>query len=179
MNVNDILNKALDLLGITDVTVTAGSTDARLAKLVNALGVTYLQLITEYVPLEKEESVTVSGGSLDLTTLTETLFDVARLFDDEGKAVKCRLRGRTLLAEDGNYRLRYYYLPQSYPAVGGTVNLPPQVTLPLIARGVAAEYALESLMYEESLLHDRKYKEGLMKVLSPHTEKRISVGRWI
>ena len=179
MNVNDILNKALDLLGIRDVTVSSQSTDERLAKLVNALGVTYLQLITEYAPLEKEESVTVTGGSFDLTTLGETIFDVARLTDLSGNVVKCRMRGRTLRAEDGRYTLRYYYLPQSYPAIGGVVTLPPQVTLPLIARGVAAEYALESLMYEESLLHDRKYKEGLMRALSPHAEKRIAVKRWI
>ena len=179
MNVNDVLNKALDLLGITDITVAAGSSDDRLAKLVNALGVTYMQLITEYAPLEKEENVTVTGGAFDATTLTENLFDIVRLSDASGAPVKCRLKGRTILAEDGAYLLRYYYLPQSYPAVGGTLTVPPQVTLSLLARGVAAEYALESLMYEESLLHEKKYKEGLSRVLSPHAERRLSVRRWI
>jgi len=179
MNVNDILNKALSLLGISDVTVQANSTDARLAKLVNALGVTYMQLITEYSPLEKEESITVSGGSFDLGTLTEHIFDVARLNDGEGNAVTCRKKGETLLAEDGSYTLRYYYVPSAYPAIGGTVEIPTQITLPLIARGVAAEYAMESLLYEESLLHDKKYKEGLARALAPHSGKRVSVRRWI
>lgn len=179
MNVNQILNMALELLGIKDITVAAGSEDERLSALVNALGVAYLQLITEYAPLEKEEAITVSEGGFDTSLLSENLFDVARLSNAEGEAVKCRLKGRTLLAEEGSYSLRYYYLPQAYPAIGGTVELPPQVTLPLFARGVAAEYALESLQYEESLLHERKYKEGLMKVLAPHAEKRIPVRRWI
>ena len=179
MNVNDILNKALTFLGIEDLTVTAGSSDARLTKLVNALGVVYLQLITEYAPLEKEESITVTGGSFDLSTLSDNLFDIVRLSDASGAPINCRRRGNTLLAEDGSYRLRYYRLPQAYPAIGGTVEVPSQVTLPLLARGVAAEYALESLLYEESLLQERKYKEGLMKVLSPHAEKRLTVKRWI
>lgn len=179
MNVNEILSKALSLLGITDLTVAAGNTDPRQARLLNAVGVAYHQLITEYAPLEKEESVTVTGGAADLSALSETLYDVVKLTDAGGEAVRCRLRGRTLLAEDGAYRLRYYYLPQSMPAIGGTVEVAPQVTLTLFARGVAAEYAFESMLYEEALLHERIYKEGLMRVLTPHAEKRVTVRRWI
>ena len=179
MNVNDILSKALSLLGIEDLTVAANSTDSRLAKLVNALGVCYMQLITEYAPLEKEEAISVSNGSFNAATLASPIFDVARLTNEAGRAVKCRLKGSTLFAEDGNYKLRYYYLPSSYPAIGGSVEVPTQITLPLLARGVAAEYALESMLYEESLLHERKYKEGLRSVLSPHGERQVTMGRWI
>ena len=179
MNVNDILTKALALLGVEDVTVSAGSTDARLAKLVTALGVAYMRLITEYAPIEKEASVTVSGGSYDLTTLEHPVFDALRLIDEWGESVPFRLRGRTLLAGDGRYTLRYYALPAAYPAVGDTIEVSPKVTLDLFARGVAAESAMASMMYEESLLHERKYKEGLMKALAPHGTKTVSVKRWI
>ena len=178
MNVNDILEQALALLGIGDAVVAAGSTDPRIARLVNSLGVTYMRLITEYAPLEREESVTVTGGSLDLSTLGYSLFDVVRLSDGERKVV-FRLRGRTLLAEDGRYMLRYYALPSAYPEIGGTLEVAPQVTLDLLARGVAAEYALASMMYEEAVLHERKYKEGLMKAFSPHAAKSIPIKRWI
>ena len=78
MNVNEILNKALSLLGITDVTVVSGSTDARLAKLVNALGVAYLQLVTEYAPLEKEESVTTLQTQLASAQLDASAAGQAR-----------------------------------------------------------------------------------------------------
>ena len=179
MNVNDILNKALQLLGIEDVTVAAGSTDPRLTKLVTALGVTYMRLITEYAPLERETSVTVSGGSFNCSGLSEPIFDAVRLTSEKGERVSFRLRGHTLLAEDGEYTLRYYALPSAYPAVGGSVETPPQITLDLLSRGVAAEYALASMMYEESLLHERKYKEGLMRALAPHSPKSIPLKRWI
>ena len=179
MNVNDILNKAISLLGIKDLTVSASSQDGRLSDLVNALGVAYLRLITEYAPLEKEESITVTGGSFLTSGLTSKIFDAVRLTNGVGRSVKCRLRGGSLLAEDGSYTLRYYYLPQSMPAIGGTVEVAPQVTLPLFAEGVAAEYALENMMYEESLLFERRYKEGLMKVLTPHAPKTLTVKRWI
>ena len=180
MNVNDILSKALALLGVEDVTVSAGSTDPRLARLVTALGVAYMRLITEYAPIEKEASVTVTGGSCDLSTLDQPLFDAVRLTEDGGNtAVPFRLRGRTLMARDGSYTLRYYALPSAYPAVGGSVEVSPKVTLDLFARGVAAEYAMASMMYEESLLHERKYKEGLMKALTPHATKTFSIKRWI
>ena len=179
MNVNDILNKALALLGVNDLTVSAGSADPRLAKLVTALGVAYMRLITEYAPIEREESIAVVGGSYDLSALSEGFFDAVRLTDDAGDAASFRLRGKTLIAPDGNYTLRYYALPSAYPAIGGSVEVAPQVTLDLFARGVAAEYALSSMMYEESLLHERKYKEGLMKALTPHAPKRITVKRWI
>jgi len=179
MNVNEILNKALSLLGITDLTIAPGNADPRQSRLVNALGVAYQELITEYAPLEKEENVTVSGGTADLSSLSERLYDVVRLTDGSGEAVVCRLRGTTLVAKDGNYRLRYYYLPNAVPAIGGTVETAPQVTLTLFARGVAAEYAFEAMLYEEALLQERKYKEGLMRVLTPHAAKRITVKRWI
>jgi len=180
MNVNDILNKALKLLGITDLEVSASSSDARLARLVNALGVTYMQLITEYAPLEKEESVTVTNGEYSLSGLSAAVFDVVRLTDADGDAVKCRIRGGKLYAEkDGNYKLLYYSLPASYPAINGTVTVREQITVDLLARGVAAEYALESMMYEEALLHERKYKEGLSNVLSEHKSARIGFTRWI
>ena len=179
MNVNDILNKAIAILGIDDLAVSAQSTDPRLSRLVTSLGVSYMRLITEYAPLEREESVTISGGNLDLTTLSENVFDIVRLTDDRGEKAAFRLRGRTLIAEDGRYKLRYYALPASYPAIGGSVEIAPQITLDLFARGVAAEYALASMMYEESLLHERKYKEGLAKALTPHAAKSIRVKRWI
>ena len=179
MNVNDILNKALELLGIGDATVAADTTDERVLKLLSALGVTYLRLITEYAPLEREEEITVDGGTYDLTHLSENVFDVARLSDQSGAARHFRLRGKTLLAEDGTYVLRYYALPSAYPAIGGTVEVSMQIPLDLIARGVAAEYALSGMMYEESLLHERKYKEGLRKALTPHAAKCLPVKRWI
>jgi len=179
MNVNEILGKALSLLGITDLTVAAGNADPRQARLVNALGVAYQQLITEYAPLETEESIVISGGSLSLGSLSNALFDVVKLIDETGAPVPCRISGGTLVAANGSYRLRYYYLPQAQPSIGGTVAVAPQVTLSLFARGVAAEYAFESMLYEEALLHERKYKEGLMRVLSPHGEKRLTVRRWI
>lgn len=179
MNVNEVLEQAIKLLGIPDLTLSTQNSDPRLNYLVNALVVCYLRLITEYVPLEREQSITVSGGSFDTTTLSEPFFDVIKLVDDKGENVKFRLRGRTLLAEDGSYTLRYGCLPQSNPTLGGTLEVAPQITMPLLARGVAAEYALSSMMYEESLLHERKYKEGLMKVLTPRAAKQLTVKRWI
>lgn len=179
MNVNELLEQSIKLLGIQDLTVSAQNTDPRLACLVNALAVCYLRLITEYAPLEREESVTVSGGTFDTSTLTEPFFDAVKLADEKGESAKFRLRGKYIVAEDGTYLLRYDTLPQSYPAIGGTIEVAPQITLPLLARGVAAEYALASMMYEESILHERKYKEGLMKVLTPHAAKHVTVKRWI
>lgn len=180
MNVNDILNKTLELLGIHDCTVAAGTTDQRVLDLVTALGVTYLRLVTEYAPLEREEQVTVSGGSFDASALAEPIFDAVRLTDKAGRSVAFRLRGKTLLAKDGEYVLRYYAFPAAYPEIGGTVEVAPQIALDLLARGVAAEYATAQMMYEESLMHERKYKEGLMKALSPRGTKRLPEGkRWI
>lgn len=180
MNVNDILNKALALLGIRDCVVAAGTTDQRLLDLVTALGVSYMRLVTEYAPLEREAEVTVSDGSFDASALAEPLFDAVRLADKAGRPVPFRLRGKTLLAKDGEYILRYYALPAAYPVIGGTVEVAPQIPLDLLARGVAAEYATAQMMYEESLLHERKYKEGLMKALSPRGTKRLPEGkRWI
>jgi len=179
MNVNDIMNKALALLGIGDVVVASGSTDERVSRLVTAMGVTYLRLITEYAPLEREATIVVTNGSYDASQLSETFYDLVRLTNDKGEVVSFRLHGRTLLAKDGSYKLRYYALPNAYPQIGGTVEVAPQVTESLLARGVAAEYAASSMMYEESLFHERKYKEGLSKALSPHAEKRLPVKRWI
>ena len=180
MNVNDILNKALSMLGIGDVTVSGESTDPRLAKLVNALGVAYMQLITEYAPLEKEESVVIANGECSLSSLGAKLFDAVRLTDGDGRQVKCRVRGGKLLAdEDGTYMLDYYYIPSSYPVIGGTIEVREQITTELIARGVAAEYALESLLYEEAITHERKYKEGLLNVLSQHKAVRVATPRWV
>lgn len=179
MNVNDILNKALELLGIRDATVAANTTDERVLNLVSALGVTYLRLITEYAPLEREQSVTVANGTFATSGLSEKFFDAVRLTDASGEAVPFRMRGDVLVARDGTYTLRYYALPQSYPAIGGTVEVTPKVRLDLLARGVAAEYAMSAMMYEESLLHERKYKEGLKKALMPHGAKTLPVKRWI
>ena len=75
MNVNEILNRSLALLGIHDAVVAAGTRDVRVLNLVTALGVTYVRLITEYAPLEREAQISVSGGSFDASTLPETIFD--------------------------------------------------------------------------------------------------------
>ena len=179
MNVNDIMNKALELLGVRDATVAPDTTDERVLSLLSALGVTYLRLITEYAPNERESDITVQNGSFDTAALPEKFYDAVRLTDEAGENVPFRMRGGTLLCENGKYTLRYYVIPASYPIIGGTVEVAPQIPLDLLARGVAAEYALSRMMYEESLMHERKYKEGLRKALSPRAAKRIPVKRWI
>ncbi len=178
MQVNEILNKAATLLG-ENLTAEGSPTDERTARLVNALGVAYMRLITEYAPLEEEESITVSNGSFELSALTKRFFDVVKLVRSGGGKAKCKVRGGSLFAEDGSYSLRYCYTPNSYPALGGTIEMPPRVSPDLFASGVAAEYALESMLFEEATLFEKRYKEGLANVLSSRREITLPFGRWL
>ena len=177
MQVNELLNKAAMLLG-EKITVEQAPTDERAVRLVNALGVAYMRLVTEYAPLEAEEGISIAGGEYALSGLSKKFFDVVKLVSGSEK-VKCRVRGGKLFAEDGAYVLTYCYTPSSYPAIGGTVEVPPRVSLDLLACGVAAEYALEAMMYEEATLFEKRYKEGLANVLTSRREIRLPLGRWL
>lgn len=178
MQVNEILNKAAMLLG-ENLTVEESPTDERTARLVNALGVTYMRLITEYAPLEEQATITVSGGEFSLASLPKKFFDVIKLVCSGGGKARSKVRGGKLFAEDGSYSLLYSYTPNSYPSLGGTVEMPPRVSLDLLASGVAAEYALESMLFEEATLFEKRYKEGLANVLSSRKEITLPFGRWL
>ena len=178
MQVNELLNKAASLLG-ENLNVATAATDERTLRLLNALGVSYMQLITEYAPLAAKENITVQNGELDLATLSKRFFDVEKLVGTDGGKQRCRVKGGKLYAPNGSYVLFYYYTPASYPALGGTIEVSPRVSLDLLARGVAAEYALESMMYEEAALFEKRYKEGLANVLSSRKEIELPCGRWI
>lgn len=179
MQVNEILSRAASFLGLGDVTIQENSTDDRVSKLVNALGVAYVQLVTEYVHLEKEETVSIENGEKALSELSENFFDAVQLKDESGLSVRFRVRGGKLFAEDGTYRLRYYYAPSSFPEIGEEIEVPLLVSAELFARGVAAEYALENMMYEEASLFEKRYKDGLLNVLAPHKKASVRFGRWI
>ncbi len=178
MQVNELLNKAATLLG-ENVSVPANASDERMVRLVNALGVAYMQLVTEYAPLEQKETITVQNGEYDLSSLSKKFFDAVKLVRSDGEKERFRVRNGKLFAADGTYTLFYCYAPSSYPAIGGTIEVSSRVSLDLLARGVAAEYALESMMYEEASLFEKRYKEGLANVLSSRKELRLPCGRWI
>ena len=182
MEMNDVIKEVATLLGLSNVmgaNLDADNFDTQTQKdlnlLISSTNEVLCDIATDYLPLKAEESVTVSGNSFDLTTLSHTFHKLTRVNTKEPYKV---LR-ETLFIKDGTYDLEYTYLPEIYELGDEIEDIDPRLTLFALSYGVSAEYCLISGNYSESELWLSRFEDAMRVATRSAKIPTLKERRWI
>lgn len=177
MTLDECIIEAASMLNLDDVLTepTLSETDKLLVKCANRC---LDEIVTEYLPYEKEKEVESADGKIKYCLLDRDVYDISGVYDERGK-VKYRLMPAYLEVErDGKYTVRYSAkLPPL--TIGDEIPVQLRLTERIVAYGIATEYLLSSGFYDEAVTYDQRFKDALKRVAYGSGEKRIKTRRWL
>lgn len=179
MLVKKVLAECLVKLGETDFTEETEYTDeqsALLDQLLHALNFAYKDAVTEYMPLFKEEEVSVKKGVIFTGGLSEKiLYPVSLVADGCKRCVRIYPDG--LVADfDGNAVLRYAYIPADLTLNSEIADM--RLTSAVLADGTLAEYYFANKLFDLAQSHDSDFRNALSLLRYKGRDMRLKVGRW-
>lgn len=184
MKVKDVIKQVAIFLGLTNV-MSANldnfdNLDAQTKKDINlilsSINEVLCDIATDYIFLEKEETIQVSNGSFSFSGLQEAFY---KLIDVETQK-DYKLGFETLEIENGDYKIKYQYLPKIYQ-LADTISGFERLTVYALCYGVAEEYCLISGNYSESEMWHSKFQNAMMIASKPNDVKvrTLKQRRWI
>lgn len=127
------------------------------------LGVLNLVLneISGFVPLITTEEALVHKGKIYYSTLKNSVTKVLAVLDEDSKQVNFSEQVEFVTVDEGAKYIKYSYAPKN---VTKTENIPYsewQVPSSIIVYGVVAEYCIYECRYDEAVLWNKKFVEGI------------------
>ena len=183
MEINKVIKQVATLLQLTNV-IDANldnfeNLDAQTKKdinlIISSINEVLSDVATEYIPLKASESITVSGGTFDLTTLENTFYKLHKVKTDKKYVVDFE----TLHIEDGTYTVEYYYLPEEYELSDDIEDFANTLTVYNLSYGVAGEFCLISGNYSEAEMWNGKFENCMEAIKKPHRVAQLKQRRWL
>lgn len=184
MKVKDVIKQVAIFLGLTNV-IDANlddfeNLDLQTKKDINlilsSVNEVLCDIATDYLLLQKEETIEVSGGSFCFSDLSEAFYK----FESIDTTNDYKIDFETLKIEDGTYTIRYQYLPKICE-ISDTISGFERLTLYALCYGVAEEFCLISGNYAESEMWHSKFENAMMVAKRPINAKlgTLKQRRWI
>ena len=184
MKVNDVIKQVAVFLGLTNVMNADlddfDNLDSQTKKDINlilsSVNEVLCDIATDYLTLQKEEEIEVSGGSFDFSDLSEAFYK----FDGIDTTKDYKIDFESLTIEDGTYKVKYQYLPEIYE-LGDTISGFERLTIYALCYGVAEEFCLISGNYSESEMWQNKFQNAMCVAKKPVNAKvrTLKQRRWI
>lgn len=179
MTVKSLIAKCLRKMNLEDFTskVTADREKNLKSALICALNAVYGEIISDYLPLVAEETVTVTDKKLSGRALQkQALYPISATKD--GRKIKFRTDAENIyFAEDGEIVLKYAYLPASELTEDGNVELL-GASDDLLSDGMLAQYYLAAGQYDLARSYDSVYREKLWKLRYKNKDMILKERRW-
>ena len=158
---------------------TATAEDAKKVELLlTCFNIVENELALDYFPLHAEDTLLSSGGVIKFSELSKPAVRITKVTDTWGNSVPFQLFPDFLKTQPGEVRVAYTYAPEKKTAAGAS-DFSSSVSARLIAYGMAAEYTMATGLFEDSVVWDKKYKEGIRAAYRLQSCKRIRSRRWV
>ncbi len=183
IKVKDTLLLAAELLGISEEVqgyVSGDETsvgERQTTLLLTCFHTVENELALDYLPLTVEEEVVTATGQVAYSDLTRTVAKVLCIEDEWGNSVKYKLYPTYIKAKAGKLRVYYTYTP-AQKTLEEESEYQTDVSMRLLAYGVASAYSLAVGEMETAGAWESKYKEGIRAAYSMRPCKRIRSRRW-
>ena len=182
MTVKEVIFAAAAELGIykeiqeyLDYGGTEGEKNAEL--LLTCFNIVENELALDYFPLYAEGEVHSLTGRVEFSSFDRSVIRILRVTDEEGNKLKYTLFPSYLKTEPGTLKIAYTYTPET-KAFSDDGDFYLQVSVRLMAYGVAAEYATATGLYEEAAIWDKKYKDAIEAAYRARPAERMRSRRW-
>ena len=182
MEINDVIKEVANMLQLSNVynaNFDADSFDTQIQRdinlIVSCVNEVLCDIATDHLPLKATETITVSGGSFDLLTLSNTFHKLISV--DTNKQYK--IEGDNLIIENGTYKITYCFLPEVYEFGDTIEDFDARLTIYALAFGVCAEYCLISGNYSESEMWNSRFESAMQIAKRKNGVTKLKERRWI
>ncbi len=183
MTVKDILINTAILLGREDIIDYFGE-QARIGEetypdvlfLIKIIGLVVSELSGTYFPLVYRQDVSFSNGEFAYSELEKKavkIIDVCDCLGNKVNYVEDVEQIRLVDKNSGSTKLTivYQYLPEEYYEDSEIDYKEKDIPARVIAYGVAAEYCISKSMFEQAVMHHKRYTFALQEIKSPKNVK--------
>ena len=136
------------------------------------------QIATDYAPLVCEETIAVKGGKVEYEKLSRAPAFIIGAFDSFGQKTSVRVFPTYFAVADGTYTVRYAALPV-LKNINDDGEVAQVITERTIAYGIAAEYCVQTGLYAEAAVWEKKYKDALAGVCKQRGVKTMKGRNWV
>ncbi len=184
ITVESVVRQAAQLIGVEDRTDayfdgnTAEENLRVVEGLVNCFNLVENELAVDYLPLFCEETLLAEDGRIAYGSFSKKAARVISVYDEWGNCVRAKRMPTHLEVPSGKYVVRYAALPEE-KSVEGSSDYEADVTVRLLAYGVAAEYCLHKGMYEEHAAWDKKYRDAIGAAVRTKGAGSVKVRCWV
>lgn len=177
MQLREILNKALDIIG--DQAIDLEQDSPKTKRLIASANTIYHELASEYIDLKTSEELEFVDNKLYYLAFSKKVKDILSI-NKNGRSIDFKLYPMYIQAETtGIAQINYNYHPEEID-IDSVLELPPQYTSYTLANGVASEYFYRSGLFDEAIFYKNRYDTAILNLSRRKRSIRLkAVGRFI
>ena len=165
MKVSDVVIMAAVQLGIGDsvkayVNGTSSLYKTQAELLLQCFNLVEKELALDYIPLIKQEDLTVNNGKLAYESFGSDVVRIIKVVNKDGVALPYKLFASYMEVDAEKVCVTYAYTPK-VKLMTEESDFQAFVSERLFSYGMAAEYCMATGMCEDAVVWDKKYKEGI------------------
>lgn len=180
----DIIKLSATLLGLTDVidqieeptNNTAKETSDKIEDLILFTNFVVREITKNYLPLSHTENIYSNENcQIPFINFSKTPIAIKSIKNQSYQPVTFNLYPSFVKVGFPNqqYQITYNYIPNKIETIEQKLDLPFGLGYETVSYGVASEYALSRLLYDEADMWEGKFKNSLENIKSKHGERRF------
>lgn len=189
MTVLQVLENAslyLDLLDEFEPFFNSGSeteigseTQKEFDKLLYALNLVVVEIISEYAEVITEEEIEFKNNCFEITKLSKALNRVYNIVKNKNN-VEYKIFGDKIKADtEGNATIVYSYYPDKLQSLDNLGFLNSKVSLKTLALGVASEYCFINGFFDDAKVWEERFEKSLQGNLKKLGKVNLPNRRWL
>lgn len=136
------------------------------------------ELSSSYIPMKTKEKKSVSDGKIFYSSLKFNPVKILGVYDENGDRLSFEIRPEYLITEQCEVTVVYAYTPKSVGLNGEVGYDERDVSVSVLAYGVAAEFCLVQGRTDEAVTWRKRYSSGVEGFCMPEN-KRIKRRGWL
>ncbi len=153
-------------------------TVARVNLFVDLANLVINELSSSYVPMKIKENKVATDGKIFYSSLKYNPLKILGVYDKLGNKLSFEIRPEYLITERGNVTVVYAYTPKSVGLNEEVGYGERDVSVAVLAYGVAAEFCLTQGRIDEAVTWRKRYSSGVEGFCMPEN-KRIKRRGWL
>lgn len=171
-----------DLIKVVELGGDEVSTDEQkreLNILLRCLNLVYNQIATDYIPLIHTEKIATINGEFLLKNFDKKIIDIKKVEDKFGIKTTFKLYPDKILTINGEISITYTYQPEELININSEMeSFSEKVSERVMSYGLAMEYSFISGLYDDALIWEKRFKDGLKIASRNKSDMKLPPRRW-
>ena len=171
-----LLNKP-NVISHIDGKQTDENTIATVNAMLDLANLVINELASTYVPMIKNETVSIQSGKVYYTDLTERASRIISVTDLSGNDIAYKNDAKCVYVQSGNVIIQYEFFPRDYDLEQEFFFSKEQVTERILSYALCAEECLREARFDEAVSWHTRYVQEISLICCPKNS-HIKQRRW-